>query len=85
MLNNYYFNYLQKFINDVINIIINACRDDPLLVKLETKVSIKYLACLSARPFVSWESVHYDKVEVYSTFGSGEDSTVLALVKVLML
>jgi hypothetical protein len=64
---------------------INACRDDPLLVKLETKVSIKYLACLSARPFVSWESVHYDKVEVYSTFGSGEDSTVLALVKVLML
>ncbi|CAD0230051.1 hypothetical protein PL10110_480065 [Planktothrix agardhii] len=66
-------------------IIINACRDDPLLVKLETKVSIKYLACLSARPFVSWESVHYDKVEVYSIFGSGEDSTVLALVKVLML
>lgn len=37
---------------------INACRDDPLLVKSETKVSIKYLGCLSTGPSVSRESVH---------------------------
>ena len=41
---------------------INACRDDPLLVKSETKVSIKYLACLSARPSVSGESIHYHQL-----------------------
>ncbi|CUR30795.1 hypothetical protein PL9214290386 [Planktothrix tepida PCC 9214] len=41
---------------------IKPCGDDPLLVKSETKVSIKYLACLSARPSVSRESVHYHKL-----------------------
>ncbi|VXD17883.1 hypothetical protein PL8927_600158 [Planktothrix serta PCC 8927] len=41
---------------------IKPCGDDPLLVKSETKVSIKYLACLGARPSVSRESVHYHKL-----------------------
>ncbi len=48
---------------------IKPCRDDPLLVKSGTKVSIKYLACLSARPSVSRDSVHYPKLRFISPKG----------------
>ncbi len=48
---------------------IKPCRDDPLLVKSGTKVSIKYLPCLIARPSVSRESVHYPKLRFISPEG----------------
>ena len=49
---------------------IKPCRDDPLLVKSGTKVSIKYLACLSARPSVSWEFFGYPLLGFAPSLGS---------------
>lgn len=59
---------------------IKSCRDDPLLVKSKAKVSIKYLACYFLRPSVSQESAYSLVLLFCSTFGKGEESTVLTLV-----